>query len=207
MKRPESPAVISGWGAISCAGIGVGQSMDSMFSPDGGGRMPAKASPGIGTSLSDPVFEITEYHETPGVRRSLSLAAEAIREALARAGLTEQDLEKVPTGVCFGTTIASQLNNLPLYKRIRNGEAAGLENELREYLQSSPAEYIRRSFRLTGPEICVSNACASGSAVLGIASMWIASGLCRRVIAVGVAEDGEVDRVGLLPPGRRRGRG
>ena len=185
MKGMEFPIVISGWGAISCAGVGVGQSMQNMLLPPHGGRIPAKASPGIGTSLTDPVFEITEYRETPGVRRSLSLAVTAIREALDRAGLTDQELEKVPTGVCFGTTIASQLNNLPLYMRIRNGEEAGLENELREYLQSSPAKYIRRTFHLTGPEICISNACASGSDVLGIASMWIASGFCRRVIAVG----------------------
>ena len=196
MKGMGSSIVISGWGAISCAGIGAEQSIRNMFTPQGG-RTPVKASPGIGTTLSDPVFEITEYHETPGVRRSLSLAITAIHEALERAGLTERDLETVPTGVCFGTTIASQLNNLPLYKRIRNGEAAGLENELREYLQSSPAEYIRRTFHLTGPEICVSNACASGSDVLGIASMWIVSGFCRRVIAVGADDINRVPIAGF----------
>ena len=196
MKSAESHIVITGWGAVSGAGPDSEQSIRNMFLPDGG-RTPMKASPEIGTTLSDPVFEITEYRTPRGVRRSLALAETAIREALDRGGLTERDLEKEPTGVCFGTTIASQLNNLPLYKRIRNGEEAGLEQELREYLQSSPAEYIRRVFRLTGPELCVSNACASGSDVLGIASMWIASGLCRRVIAVGADDINRVPIAGF----------
>ena len=174
---------ITGYGAISCAGLNAEDSIRNLLDP-GYECGPFQPSAAIGTSLPVPVFEIPDMPETEPGRRSHYLAEQAVAEAMERAGLTRQQLESEPVGVIFGTTIAGQLNDLPLYAAIRAGEEASLEG-LQRYMAASPAEWIQQKFGLTGPQITLSNACASGSDILGVAELWIRTGMCRRVIAVG----------------------
>lgn len=174
---------ISGWGAISCAGRNAADSIANLMNP-AYQCGPFRASESIGTTLNVPVFEIPGIPETEPGRRSHYLAVFAVEEAIQCAGLTAEQLQQEETGVIFGTTIASQLNDLPLYASIRAGEEASVDS-LKRYMEASPAEWIRNRFHLHGPQITLSNACASGSDILGLADMWIKTGQCRRVIAVG----------------------
>ena len=103
------PVGVSGFGAVSAVGVGV------------------EATPRrFGTVLELPVFEIASLPGTPGIAGgfTMELLRLALDEALREAGLTEEELAGKRVGVCIGTTVACQLNNIPFYADLRAGRAA-----------------------------------------------------------------------------------
>lgn len=177
--------VISGVGAVSCAGINCRETR-SMFFERSERRLPTAPSPRCGTTLSDPVFELVEL-ETTGANRNNMLVTMAIDEALENAKLTREMLAKYRVGVCLGTTTAGQLNNLKLYSELRDGNYSRI-SEVDTFVHSSPAELLRRQYNLNGPALTVSNACASGTDAAGIAQYWLSQGKCDIVLVTGVDE-------------------
>ena len=176
---------ISGVGTVSGAGLNYRESMERFFDPQKR-RLPVKASSRCGTTLNDPVFELVEL-ETCGANRNNMLARIAIDEALENASLTAEMLAGMRVGVCLGTTTAGQLNNIALYGKLRDGDDSELY-KVEEFVNSSPADLLRRQYSLNGPSLTISNACASGTDALGIAQYWISSGKCDIVLVVGVDE-------------------
>ena len=177
-------ALITGLGAISAAGGNVADTLDS-FSLK---KRNAGAVTLFDTPLKYPVFEVKEisgefYLEG---QRTLSLALCAVEEALKEAHLNDK-LSKLRIGVCMGTTVASQLNDLEFYKSYRNSGSAPMA-AVDRYLKRNLAQFISRKIKAKGPSLTVVNACSSGTDAIGVALTWLNNNLCDIAIAGGADE-------------------
>ncbi len=194
--------VITGMGIVSAAGSDLPSSLASLAS---GTRNHCSVSL-FPTTLQYPVFEVKadlSAAALPPGQRTLALLLHAVDEALTMAAVTGLSARRV--GVCIGTTVASQLNDLAFYRSFRengNPELAPVDR----YLKGNPAEFISRRLKLTGPALTVVNACSSGTDAIGVALAWLKAGICDAVIAGGADELNHVPyagfaSLGILNPG------
>lgn len=175
---------ISGFGAVSSLGVGLDATRQGLYSAPRPPALPTR----VDTSLPLPVFEVPLPGESgqPGGFTNTMIAL-ALEEALDQAGLTRPGLAGRKVGVCIGTTVACQLNNIPFYDDLRSGRPASADL-FRQYVVSTPAEWLRRTLKLTGPAINVSTACASGADAIGIGALWLEQGACDLAIVGGADE-------------------
>ena len=181
--------VISGIGIISAAGNGVGETMDSFLS----GKRNAGPVTLFPTELKCPVFEVKNIprEKKQNSNRTLSLFLQALKEATNDAGLTDE-LSNFRVGVCVGTTVASQLNDIDFYRAYRNTKNASMD-PIERFLKGNLSEVIATRIKAQGPVMTVVNACSSGADAIGAALSWLRSGLCDIVIA------GGADELNLIP--------
>jgi len=149
------------------------------------------------TSLPYPVFEIKYLlpNKQKNEMRTLSLAMSAVKEALNDAGL-QKDLSGFRTGVCLGTSVASQLNDIDFYQTYRRTGKAGMASVDR-FLKGNLAEAVAKSIKANGPSITVVNACSSGADAIGLALSWLKNGFCDIAIAGGADELNRVPLCGF----------
>jgi 3-oxoacyl-(acyl-carrier-protein) synthase len=185
--------VISGIGAVSAAGINLAENLDSLkYGKRNAGPVSIFSSP-----LPYPVFEVKSLPEkwkNAGMR-TLSLALAAAEEALNDAGLPVQ-LSEFKAGVCLGTTVASQINDIDFYDSFRKEGGADLK-PVDRYLKGNLAEAVSSSVKATGPAVTVVNACSSGTDAIGIAVSFLKSGICDIAIAGGADELNRVPLCGF----------
>ncbi len=188
--------LITGIGVISAAGNTVAETLHS-FKQGTRNAGPVTLFP---TVLQYPVFEVrrlpAEYYLEGW--RTLSLALVAVDQALKEARLA--DLSKRRVGVCMGTTVASQLNDLQFYRAYRANNAPSMVSVDR-FLKGNLAEYIARRVGARGPQITVVNACSSGTDAIGVALSWLKSGMCDIAIAGGADELNHVPYCGFASLG------
>jgi len=183
---------ITGMGAISAAGNDIGGTLESFL------RGTRNAGPVslFPTKLSYPVFEVKrlppEYYLEG--QRTISLALIAVDQALADACL--DDLSGFRVGVCMGTTVASQLNDLGFYTSYREQGSAPMA-AVDRFLKGNISEYISRRIKARGPALTVVNACSSGTDAIGAALSWLKSDLCDIAIAGGADELNHVPYCGF----------
>ncbi len=188
----ENAILITGMGAISAAGRTIVETLASF----------AQGKRNIGpvtlfqTALAYPVFEVPDLPPTYWIegQRTLSLALIAVDQALADAGLS--DLAGLRVGVCMGTTVASQLNDLEFYTAYRNRGSAPME-PVDRFLKGNLSEYISCRIKARGPALTIVNACSSGTDAIGAALSWLKSGLCDIAIAGGADELNHVPYCGF----------
>lgn len=175
---------ITGFGAVSAAGGNVPETLDAFRH----GMRNAGPVTLFATPLQYPVFEVKHIPDECYLegRRTLSLALIAADEALRDAGLGH-DLSGFRTGVCLGTTVACQLNDLEFYQSYRSTGSASMI-PVDRYVKGNLAEFISRTFRAGGPVLTVVNACSSGTDAIGVALSWLKNGLCDIAIAGGADE-------------------
>jgi len=184
---------ITGIGTISAAGGNLAETLGAF--EQGTGRAAAVSL--FATPLSYPVFEVERL---PGDRegdemRTLSLALCAVEEALLDAGLHGR-LGDSKVGICLGTTVASQLNDMDFYRGYRAGDAVSM-GPVDRYLEGNLAEAVRRAIGARGPAVTVVNACSSGADALGVALSWLRSGICDIAVAGGADELNRVPLCGF----------
>lgn len=192
MNKP--PAIITGLGAISAAGGSVPKTIATLRSGERHvGPLTLFPSP-----IAAPVFQARGLPEAPGSAegRTLRLARHALAEALSDAGLASGDLRGRRVGICFGTTVACQLNDVEFYAEFRKSAAAPLE-PVDRFLKGNLAEQIGRSLGAVGPRLTVVNACSSGTDAIGVALGWLRAGLCDIAIAGGADELNRVPLCGF----------
>lgn len=175
---------ITGIGTISAAGGNLEETLDTF----GRGEPHAGRVSLFPTPLSYPVFEVSEI---PGKApddemRTIRLALCAVEEALLDAGL-HSDLPRFRVGVCMGTTVASQLNDMNFYRKYR-GEGSVSIRPVDRYLKGNLAEAVRLAIEARGPSVTVVNACSSGADAIGVALSWLRSGACDVAVAGGADE-------------------
>lgn len=158
------------------------------------------------SSLGYPVFEVSEKtpggYDLPG-QRTISLLLKALDEALHSAGIRDTAGKRI--GVCIGTTVASQLNDLGFYRSFRETGMPPLE-PVDRFLKGNPAEYLLYRLKARGPALTVVNACSSGTDAVGVALSWLKAGLCDMAIAGGADELNHIPyagfaSLGILNPG------
>jgi 3-oxoacyl-(acyl-carrier-protein) synthase len=188
------PAVfISGIGVVSAAGMNVPETLAGFAA----GRRNVGRVKRFTTPLEYPVFEVVSplHGAAASESRTLQLALHALEEALADAGLG-RDLSTLRVGVCLGTTVASQLNDLDFYTAYRQTGTAPLK-PVEIFLKGNPAEAVARAVRATGPCVTIVNACSSSADAIGAALEWLRADLCDLVIAGGADELNRIPMCGF----------
>jgi 3-oxoacyl-(acyl-carrier-protein) synthase len=185
--------VITGIGAISAAGGNLEETLDTFER----GRSKAAPVSLFPTDLSYPVFEVKSLQgKAPGPEmRTLRLALCAVEEALLDAGL-HSGLSGSRVGICLGTTVASQLNDMDFYREYRKKAAVSMRSVDR-YLKGNLAEAVGRAIGVRGPAVTVVNACSSGADAIGVALSWLRSGVCDIAVAGGADELNRVPLCGF----------
>ena len=188
--------LITGLGVISAAGGNLAETLASFAR----GERNAGQVTLFTTTLQSPVFEVRQLQAGyfPEGSRTLSLAGIAVDQALADAQLA--DLTGLRVGVCLGTTVASQLNDLPFYRSYRDHGSADMA-AIDRFLNGNLAEYVARRIGARGPHLTVVNACSSGTDAIGVALSWLKSGLCDIAIAGGADELNHVPYCGFASLG------
>lgn len=182
-------------GVVCAPGLNIAESLVSFRS---GTSHPARLTL-FESPLDLPVFEASRFAASrpygDGVR-TLELALHAIGEALTHAGLTPAELSGMRVGVCLGTTVASQLNDLEFYRSYKETGDAPM-TPVHRYLNGNLADAVATQLGLEGLCLTVTNACSSGADAIAIGAQWIEAGLCEVVIAGGADEMNRVPFTGF----------
>ncbi|MFH1260147.1 MAG: beta-ketoacyl-[acyl-carrier-protein] synthase family protein [Elusimicrobiota bacterium] len=175
---------ITGLGCISAAGKNLPETLQSFKD----GLRQAGVVSLFPTNLQYPVFEVKKFIPEPGKNRmrTMDLALTATFEAMSMAGY-KAGFAGLRVGVCLGTTVASQLNDLEFYRTYKQSGEAPMK-AIDRYLQGNLSEAVAREVKANGPCCTVVNACSSGTDAIGVASSWLRAGLCDVVIAGGADE-------------------
>ena len=191
MSRAED-VVITGLGVVSAAGLNLPATLACFAS---GRRSPGKVTL-FATTLANPVFEVRGLPgDDTGTERTLRLTAHALQEALAEAGLAGP-LAGRRVGVAMGTTVASQLNDLPFYTAYRQTKSAPME-AVQRFLKGNLADAVAQSVGAVGPCATVVNACSSSADAIGMACSWLRAGACDLALAGGGDELNRVPYCGF----------
>ena len=188
--------LVTGLGAISAAGNGLAETLDS-FAQAKRNAGPVTLFP---TVTDCPVFEVKDIPRDYFLegQRTLSLALIAVDQAIVEAGI--DDLSCYRVGVCMGTTVASQLNDLLFYTSYRQQNFASMV-AVDRFLKGNISEFIARRVKARGPTLTVVNACSSGTDAIGVALSWLKSDLCDIVIAGGADELNHIPYCGFCSLG------
>jgi 3-oxoacyl-(acyl-carrier-protein) synthase len=187
--------LISGVGAVSA----VGSDVDGALAAFAARARNTLATLPFECSISCPTFQVrADLPVLPGRlnnSRSLRLAMKAVNEAMADAGV-EKFSANTRFGVCIGTTVASQLNNIPFYDAYRRQGNPPLD-AVYDFLSANLAHAIGDLLHVVGPRMTIVNACSSGTDAIGVAGSWIRAGLCDVALAGGADEMNRVAMAGF----------
>ena len=172
---------ITGLGVISAAGADVALSLRTLQTAARPALVPC---PVADLPVPLPMFAVTGA--LPSVDRTFHLAMTAVRQALDDAGLNPMP-PGFRLGVCLGTTVACQLNDVAFYADYRKTGNPALGTAER-FAWGSLSERVSRAVRADGPVMTVVNACSSGTDAMGVAMSWLRAGLCDAVLAGGADE-------------------
>ena len=199
MKTPASAAAarvrvrVRGMGVVSAAGGNVQETL-ATFRAGTRRYGPVTVFP---AEHDGPVFEARVPPGAGDASRTRDLLRLALREALADAGLDPATALRGPrVGICLGTTVASQLNDLPFYTAFRRDGVADMR-AIDRFLRGNLAEALARELGASGPCVTIVNACSSGADAIGTALGWIRSGRCDTAVAGGADELNRVPLFGF----------
>ncbi len=158
---------ITGMGVVTCAGEGVNSLWRAALQPesllrDGLGSVPLQSD-----------------------NRAMTFCLSAIREAMDDAGWTSMTPED---GFILATTTGQYLMWEKAFIELSRGNLAREEFRTRFMHQplSDLAIRVRHELGMSGPFSVVATACTASTQALAMASMWLKSGRCRRVLVGGV---------------------
>jgi 3-oxoacyl-(acyl-carrier-protein) synthase len=140
-----------------------------------------------------PVFEVKKFKQSDpiGLSRSLELLLKAVDEALTSSDLLN-DIRSLRIGVCFGTTVACQINDLGFYTAYRSCGGAPMA-AVNTFLKGNLARAVSDRLGLSGPCNVIVNACSSGTDAIGLGMSWLRADICDVVVA------GGADEMNLVP--------
>jgi 3-oxoacyl-(acyl-carrier-protein) synthase len=195
--RSAGAIAISGLGCISGAGMNLEEHRQALAGRAVGcGQVPSWL---FATALPFPVFSAPRDPlagggavlarsqaalATAGLSRTCLLALGATLQALGQAGIDRPALQRKRVGICLGTTVGCAFNDEDYYRSWREGARPPLE-PVRRYLQGNISSALQAMLAVSGPCLVITNACASGTDAIGVASNWLKAGRCELVIAGG----------------------
>ncbi len=185
---------ITGLGVISAAGTDVASSLETLRRAARPALVPC---PVAVLPAAAPMFAAAGH--APAEDRTYHLAMAAARQALGDARLSPLP-DGFRLGVCLGTTVACQLNDIGFYKDYRATGNPALEAAER-FASGSLSERVARAVRAEGPVLTVVNACSSGTDAMGVALDWLRADLCDAVLAGGADELSAIPASGFFALG------
>ena len=191
-----SAVPVIGIGQVSALGTGIAAARSALYAQN---VLPTLSDIKDST-LRLPVF-MAQGDFPNELNRPLDMLMHAVEEALEMAEINLSDaMTTLKIGAVVGTTVLANLHDLEFCGKLRD-KAPNLDGKpFRDYVDSSPADYLHKRLALNGPALTVSNACASSADAIGIAKLWIESHVCDIVIAAGIdtIEAGPLDGFNAL---------
>ena len=181
---------ITGVGIISA----LGNSIEKTYGSLSAGKVNLGTLDLFDCNINKPCFK-AELPAAPSSSkmRTKELADIAFHQAISQAKILQQDSQnELRIGICCGTTVASQLNNISFYRQFRENRVKSF-GPVEQYLAGNISEALVKEHNFSGPGLNVVNACSSGSDAIGIAMSWIDQDICDIVIA------GGADELNLVP--------
>ncbi len=185
---------ITGLGVVSAAGADAASSLATLRAAARPAWVPC---PVADLPVAMPMFAAAGGF--PAIDRTFHLAREAALQALRDAGL-EAPPRGFRLGVCLGTTVACQLNDIDFYRAYRTCGQPAL-GAAERFAAGGLSERVARELGAEGPVLTVVNACSSGSDALGVAISWLRCGLCDAVVAGGADELSAIPASGFFALG------
>ena len=181
----RNKSFITGLGCISGAGYNLEETMESLYNGKRSPQPPQRFTYQLEKNY--PIFEVLGFEEQAS-DLSVCFAERAINEALAQAGIEQEYLSTCRVGVFLGSTAGCFFNKEEYYRdslEQKNGDPSYIAQLL---LDGSIAHQINERYHLSGPSMTLSNACASGTDAIGVASKMIQKGECDIALAGGCDE-------------------
>ena len=187
--------VITGMGIWSCIGTDVKQVEESLRAGRSGiGCDPDRLTYGFQSSLTGivpkPVLKgMIDRHLRRGLSEEAEYAYMASSQAFAQAGVDEAYLDSNEIGCLFGNDSSAKpvIEAERIMQEKRDTELLG-QSFIFQAMNSTVTMNLSTIFRLKGVNFTVSAACASGSHSIGLAYMFIRSGLQDMVLCGGAQE-------------------
>ncbi|MBE0596287.1 MAG: beta-ketoacyl-[acyl-carrier-protein] synthase family protein [Desulfuromonadales bacterium] len=188
--------VITGMGAVSPFGVGVGTLFEALLA----GRSAVRSVPelaalgGLRTRVAALVPELDGKEIPRKFRRSMSnmsiFAVLASQEALAQAGLKEAEWQDGRTGVAIGSTIGSTRATEKFFTDFfLDRSLERMKSTLFfQIMNHSCAANVAHTFGISGRLLAPSAACATGCQAVGFAAEAIALGKQERMLCGGADE-------------------
>ena len=177
--------VITGAGAVSPFGLGMGRLLEAVRS----GRSGVRAMPewegirGLGSLVAAPVPEFDARKLLPrSIRRTMGpmavYAAVAAQEALHSSGLAQKTLESGRAGVVMGSTTGSPSTNEDFYREfIPENSIEGLRSgTFFKIMGHTCAANVAQFLGITGEQWSTVSACTSSIQAMGLGFLLIQSG-------------------------------
>lgn len=202
---PAERVVVTGWGAVTPFGAGV----PAMWEALRAGRTAVRHCPalagikGLRTTVAACVPEVDAQSIDRKKRRYMSkmsvYAVLAAREALQMAGLSDEQLQSVRTGVCAGSTTGSTVETEVLFRDVLGkGSIEGMKStHFFKIMNSSCTANLAQALGIRGRLLAPSAACATGTIAIGLAAESIALGR-QDVMVCGGADELHVVTVGVF---------
>ncbi|RZI42361.1 beta-ketoacyl-[acyl-carrier-protein] synthase family protein [Herbaspirillum sp. HC18] len=185
MTRPER-VLITGLGAVSALGAGVENLFaGALAGKSGVRRWPSADGRWAAAAIPDEVAFAGSSGLPANLDRHVGLATLAVREAMTNARL-----EAFPagqgerSGVYWGTGAGSALTVEESYTRLHEGQRIRPLTVLLA-MQNAALAQIALDFGLRGPQLSVSQACASAAAAIGEAMLALRWGRADRIVVGG----------------------
>ncbi|HBF36257.1 MAG TPA: beta-ketoacyl-[acyl-carrier-protein] synthase family protein, partial [Firmicutes bacterium] len=180
-----SSTYITGLGCISGAGRNLAETMENLYASKRNPKPPQRIAYQLDKHY--PIFEVGGFQQSVD-NLSFAFAKVAMLEALAQAGLDPDSLRHYRVGVFLGSTAGCFFNKEDFYRKYRNQKNGDLSYIAQVLLNGSIAHQISKELNLSGPAMTLSNACASGTDAIGLASAMIEKGECDIALAGGCDE-------------------
>lgn len=184
--------VVTGLGAVSALGIGVPALWEGLAAGRSGVRRVTVCDTALLTNpiaAEVPSFDPAAYLTPDQVLlfdRYAAFAMAAAGEAWAEAGLELTDEERERAGVLIGTGMGGVTRQDEAYRDLYDKKTPRLHPfTIPRIMYNAAASHISMKFRLEGPTLCISTACASASHAIGEAAELIRSGRADVMIAGG----------------------
>ena len=189
MPAPQ-PVVVTGMGQVSSLGTALATfSARVLAGQPGVTRLPGLAAPGladpIGAAIPD--FDPEAWLPArllPSVGRGAQYAHAAAVQAFAAAGLARDARRRA--GVFVGTGFGGILETEETYRRCFDGTGQRPRpNSILLAMANAPAGFLASEFRLKGPNLTLSVACASATHAIGQAFRLLRAGEVDLMLAGG----------------------
>lgn len=103
-----------------------------------------------------------------------SFLASAVQEALLNSGLTIETIDKQRGGICLGTLASSNSKLLEMIEESKGNHYKNINRlSMLQVLTNIPVATLNVKYKLQGPSLTVSTACASGLSAIVEATKWI----------------------------------
>ena len=187
--------VITGLGIYSCIGQTIDTVLDALRNGRSGiGVIPERKAYGYHSVLSGIVPKpdlrnLLDRRQRVSMSQQAEFAYVATKDALLQAGINNDYIQQHSVGVIFGNDSSADaiIKSARVIDQKHDTELIG-SGSLFQSINSTVTMNLSTALHLTGINFTISAACASGNHSIGVASMFIKSGM-QDVIVCGGAQE------------------